>query len=271
MGSVVSRLSTRQQCHQHQHLPHTTAHHHLVMPQKYLVILIFFSLGLISGLPAPQSAEEQPLVTGETDEEQSNDAGDIIRAGASLASSLLALFGDQELRDQVGNTVSSGLNLTGELVRAGVPLAMAAIEQAPALINTTRTAIETLHSQENRERVSQIAGVGSRVAASAGSVASQAPLLFSQGTKLAGSIIHAANETAPLVVSNIQEFTDQIPLIAGFASAYAEVNAEQTGVVVRTFHTSLQCDLQCGELEDAQLKAECEVEFCKEVEEEEVK
>jgi len=247
------------------------------MPQKYLVILIFFSLGLISGLPAPQSAEEQPLVTGETDEEQSNDAGDIIRAGASLASSLLALFGqkvrfisdilgDQELRDQVGNTVSSGLNLTGELVRAGVPLAMAAIEQAPALINTTRTAIETLHSQENRERVSQIAGVGSRVAASAGSVASQAPLLFSQGTKLAGSIIHAANETAPLVVSNIQEFTDQIPLIAGFASAYAEVNAEQTGVVVRTFYTSLQCDLQCGELEDAQLKAECEVEFCKEVE-----
>ena len=107
----------------------------------------------------------------------------------------------QELRDQVGSTVSSGLNLTGELVRAGVPLAMAAIEQAPALINTTRTAIETLHSQENRERVSQIAGVGSRVAASAGSVASQAPLLLSQGTRLAGSIIHAANETAPLVVS----------------------------------------------------------------------
>merc|ERR1711971_1041783 len=169
MGSVVSRLSTRQQCHQHQHLPHTTAHHHLVMPQKYLVILIFFSLGLISGLPAPQSAEEQPLVTGETDEEQSNDARDIIRAGASLASSLLALFGqkvrfisdilgDQELRDQVGNTVSSGLNLTGELVRAGVPLAMAAIEQAPALINTTRTAIETLHSREQGESLSDSRG-----------------------------------------------------------------------------------------------------------------
>ena len=26
----------------------------------------------------------------------------------------------------------------------------------------------------------------------------------------------------------LQEFTDQIPLITGFASAYAEVNAEQT-------------------------------------------
>ena len=107
----------------------------------------------------------------------------------------------QELRDQVGSTVASGLNLTGELVRAGVPLAMAAIEQAPALLNTTRTAIETLHSDENRERVSQIAGVGSRVAASAGNVASQAPVLFSQGTRLAGSIIHAANRTAPLVVN----------------------------------------------------------------------
>ena len=170
----------------------------------------------------------------------------------------LSISSSQELRDQVGSTVSSGLNLTGELVRAGVPLARAAIEQAPALINTTRTAIETLHSAENRERVSQIAGVGSRVAASAGNVASQAPVLFSQGTRLAGSIIHAANETAPLVVNvgdrhdgqeechkscfqNIQEFTDQIPLIAGFASAYAEVNAEQTGVVVRTFYTSLQC------------------------------
>ena len=35
-----------------------------------------------------------------------------------------------------------------------------------------------------------------------------------------------------LSFQNIQEFTDQIPLIAGFASAYAEVNAEQTGEVV---------------------------------------
>ena len=114
---------------------------------------------------------------------------------------VINVFPEQELRDQVGSTVSSGLNLTGELVRAGVPLAMAALKQAPALINTTRTAIQTLHSEENRERVSQIAGVGSRVAASAGNVASQAPVLFSQGTRLAGSIIHAANRTAPLVVN----------------------------------------------------------------------
>ena len=30
------------------------------------------------------------------------------------------------------------------------------------------------------------------------------------------------------LLQGITEFTDQLPLIAGFASAYAEVNAEQT-------------------------------------------
>ena len=137
-------------------------------------------------------------------------------------------FSLQELRDQVGNTVASGINLTGEIVRAGVPLARAAIEQAPAIINGTRAALQAVNSDENRERVSQIAGVGTRVAQSAQRVASGTPELVSQGTRLVGSIIHAANDTAPLIVDGIQEFTDQIPLITGFASAYAEVNAEQT-------------------------------------------
>jgi len=251
-----------------------------------LLVLVFLSLTFISGLPAPQSGDSGSdygdYVEDTEATEDRDGAGDILRAGASLAGSLLALLGqkvrfvtdilsDKELRDQVGNTVSSGLNLTGEIAKIGVPLARAAIDQAPVLINNTRTAIETLNSPENRERVSQIAGVGSRVAARAGSVASQAPLLLSQGSRLAGSIIHAANQTAPLIVDGIQEFTDQIPLIAGFASAYAEVNAEQTQEVVRTFYTSLQCDLQCRDMEDADLKAECQAQFCKEEEEEEVK
>ena len=34
----------------------------------------------------------------------------------------------------------------------------------------------------------------------------------------------------------ITEFTDQLPLIAGFASAYAEVNAEQTQKVALKYH-----------------------------------
>ena len=60
--------------------------------------------------------------------------------------------------------------------------------------------------------------------------------MTNQGTRLAGSIIHAANETAPLIVDGIQEFTDQIPLITGFASAYAEVNAEQTQKVTYSIY-----------------------------------
>ena len=38
--------------------------------------------------------------------------------------------------------------------------------------------------------------------------------------------------------------------------------------VVNTFYTSLQCDLQCKDIEEADLKAECEREFCKEEEQE---
>ena len=39
--------------------------------------------------------------------------------------------------------------------------------------------------------------------------------------------------------------------------------------VVNTFYTSLQCDLQCKDLVDTDLKAECEVQFCKKVDEDE--
>ena len=74
----------------------------------------------------------------------------------------------------------------------------------------------------------------------------QVPELVGQGSRLVGSVIRAANDTAPLVLEvsitldtldilhqGINEFTDQLPLIAGFASAYAEVNAEQTQKVSR--------------------------------------
>lgn len=179
--------------------------------------------------------------------------------------------------------MATGLNLTGEVIKVGIPIARSAIEQAPAIINSTRTVLQTINSDENRERVQQIAGVGTRVAQGAGNIASGAPELVSQGSRLAGSLIHAANETAPLIVDGIQEFTDQIPLITGFASAYAEVNAEQTQKVsntdlisvcikcnvlqvVQTFYTSLQCDLQCRDVDDPDLRAECEVQFCKKIE-----
>merc|ERR1712012_1362212 len=94
------------------------------------------------------------------------------------------------------------------------------------------------------------------------------PTLVGQGSRLVGSVIRAANDTAPLVLDGITEFTDQLPLIAGFASAYAEVNAEQTQKVVQTFSRSLSCNLECDDMTDPQEKAECEEKYCKELEEE---
>ena len=132
----------------------------------------------------------------------------------------------QELRDQVTNTVGAGLDLGGQLIRTGVPL-------------------DVINEPENRERVSTITGVGTRVAAGASRVASGAPELVSQGTRLAGSLIKAANDTAPLIVDGIQEFTDQIPLITGFASAYAEVNAEQTQKVTSSSKPVPALNVQC--------------------------
>ena len=88
----------------------------------------------------------------------------------------------------------------------------------------------------------------------------QVPELVQQGGRLIESVIKAANDTAPLILNvssipkrkydnieisvtqGIEEFTDQLPLIASFASAYAEVNAEQAQKVsVDCRHTAKPC------------------------------
>ena len=48
--------------------------------------------------------------------------------------------------------MATGLNLTGEVIKVGIPIARSAIEQAPAIINSTRTVLQTINSDENRER-----------------------------------------------------------------------------------------------------------------------
>lgn len=92
-----------------------------------------------------------------------------------------------------------------------------------------------------------------------------------QGTRsasrLLGSVVRAANTTAPLISDGIQEFTDQIPLITGFAEAYAVTNAEAAQKVVGKFVGSFQCDQQCGQIEDQDLLDECQKQFCEEEEE----
>jgi len=257
---------------------------------SYLIIMLSYT----SSVPAPQTSDTSDTSLDdyygdydETTKDLTSTSGnndgliDLLDAANSLTQGFLTLFtqkvnfihslmSNQELRDQVGQTVSTGLNLTGEIARVAVPLVRNAASQVPRLLNTTRVAVETLNSEENRDRVRDIAGAGSQVVRRVGVVASQTPELLGQGSRLLGSVIKAANDTAPLILDGIQEFTDQLPLITGFASAYAEVNAEQAQKVAQTFYTSLQCDLQCRDLVDKDLKQECLVQFCTEKEEDAV-
>jgi len=87
------------------------------------------------------------------------------------------------------------------------------------------------------------------------------------GTRLLGSVVRAANDTLPLIADGIQEAQDMIPIVTGFATAYAEVNAEQAQKVASKFVGAFQCDQQCGNLTDEDLLAECSKQFCTQEEE----
>merc|ERR1712012_263315 len=197
-----------------------------------LLILVCFLAVPCPSIPAPQTSETDygddygdydASVKGPASS-PSDGLADLLKMGAGIAQGLMALLSDKELQDAVGTTVGAGVNLTGQLTRAAVPVAQGIVGAVPTLVG--------------------------------------------QGSRLVGSVIRAANDTAPLVLDGITEFTDQLPLIAGFASAYAEVNAEQTQKVVQTFSRSLSCNLECDDMTDPQEKAECEEKYCKELEEE---
>jgi len=247
------------------------------MTSRYWVFLSL-SLVLVHSKPAPQIEEKSDDsydddYYGDYDAEAASDAPDqggledILRLGAGLAEGLLTLLGekvkiingllsDKDLRAQVGNTVSAGLNFTGQIARAAAPVVQSVVQSVPAVLSSGRQALENLNSEEHQQRTRQaLQGVGE--------VAAQVPTLIEQGGKLIGSVIRAANDTAPLILNGIEEFTDQLPLITSFASAYAEVNAEQAQKVAQTFYSSLQCDIQCKEVVDKDLKHECQVQFCK--------
>merc|ERR1712127_1095029 len=194
----------------------------------YLVCLLVVPC---PALPAPQDTDNEEA-SKQVAPNPADGLGDILKFGGGLLQGLMSLLsdkvnfllrllGNKELQQTVGDTVGTGVNLSGQVARAAVPA------------------------------VSGIIGAGS------------------QGTRLLGSVIKAANDTAPLILQGINEFSDQLPLIAGFASAYAEVNAEQTQKVVNTFRCSLSRDLECEDLADSQAKAECEGNFCAQVEQDE--
>ena len=46
----------------------------------------------------------------------------------------IVLFIVQDLRDRVGSTVSTGVNLTGQLARVGVPLVTRVVQQVGILV-----------------------------------------------------------------------------------------------------------------------------------------
>ena len=93
--------------------------------------------------------------------------------------------------------------------------------QLPKILQSKTAGLTRLRQMNTSEAVEAVAGAGSRVAARVGAAAGRVPDLVEQGSSLLGSVIHAANETAPLVAEQISEFSDQLPLITGFASAYA--------------------------------------------------
>jgi len=251
------------------------------MISRYLVLAL--SLVLVCSLPVPETEDisedsYNDEYYGDYDSEAANATPakngleDILKLGSGLAEGLLALLGekvkiitgllgDKNLRAQVNNTVSAGLNLTGQIVRAAVPVVHGAVQSVPLILKSGRQALENLNSEDHQQRTRQaIQGVGQ--------AAAQVPELVQQGGRLIESVIKAANDTAPLILNGIEEFTDQLPLIASFASAYAEVNAEQAQEVAQTFYTSLQCDIQCKDVVDKDLKQECQVQFCTRKEEE---
>jgi len=199
------------------------------------LIMVSLAASLSTCLPAPQ--------TSTTPAPQAADYGDD--------------YGDYDQESKATPQSSDGL---GDILALGASLA-----EGLMAILANKELRESVHSSIGLG--ANLTGMLARAAVPlAQGLAAQVPELVGQGSRLVGSVIRAANDTAPLVLEGINEFTDQLPLIAGFASAYAEVNAEQTQKVVQTFSRSLSCNLECQDMLDPQEKVECEEKFCTELE-----
>ena len=72
------------------------------------------------------------------------------------------------------------------------------------LINATHRAVAVANSPAVRQRAGEVAGAGVAAAQGVGGQVStphlQVPELVGQGSRLVGSVIRAANDTAPLVL-----------------------------------------------------------------------
>jgi len=232
---------------------------------KVLIVVAVFLLEvqLGSGLPKPQPQSSEDYDEIYLDYEypdtvqssSGSDLGSLLKVGAGLAQTFGGLL-SQKLN--FIKELLSGLNLTGELFRA-----IQALAGSSQAVLAPRNIVSNSQVQA---RVGSVAAAGGDVVQGLGQIGAVVPRFIGEGARYAGSFVAAANEAAPLVVEGFQDFQKQIPLIRGFAQAYAEVNAEQAQLVRRTFQRSLECNLKCGNLSPGSAKNACEAEHCVKIE-----
>jgi len=228
----------------------------LTTRHSYLVPLLLVSSSL--ALPAPQTQEEAQC-TGQGPLCSSSSPGPVQASPGPVQAVLGTLLG--------GGGGDPPGRVLGDILEFGVGVAQGIFSLLGGKWNFFTQLLGDQEFQESFgdtfEAATNLTGQVLQVAVPVGQgIVAAVPQLVSQGSRFAGSVVRAANDTAPLILEGVSEFTDQIPLIAGFVSAYAEVNAEQSQIVAETFSRSLSCDLECRDLTSKAAKAACEIEFC---------
>jgi len=93
------------------------------------------------------SIHSLPLTDQTGSSKQGDDLGELLKVGAGVLESLLAILGpkvefvtklltDRELQTGLATTVSVGANLTGEVARVALPVAQGLLQVAPVIIET---------------------------------------------------------------------------------------------------------------------------------------
>jgi len=246
---------------------------------KWSLVLLFVVLCPSSPLPSPQSDDaleyyydydpDEPEKKAETTtpppvglsgllgalRDVTNTLFGVLQRKATLISNILE---DKKFRKRIGQTLELKSNFTQKVINVAAPLVRETVQQAPSLLAVgRRITSDLLQDKEARE-------VGGRLIDSAVGLTqrlvSEGPGLIQSGTKLFGGLLRATNKTSPLLIKNVREFGEQIPLVEGFAKAVASSNIGRAQNVADTFQTNLECDLKCGSLSGLN-KLSCETEF----------
>jgi len=219
---------------QHRQIANST-----IPPQHIMKIFIFLFLGsLASSLPAPQSEDEistdNRIVNIEDEEDKES------KESETNLGEILGLFG------QIGNDLLSLAREKGKLV-------------------TT-----VIQDKDFQDRVSNLVQTGvngtRQLVKASGPIVQQFRSTFSNTSRLASNVVKAAGQTAPLAQETLEEYQNQAPLLSGIARSYAEINIQAAQNVAKSFHESLRCNNECGDLE-GDLLEECKEKNCNTVDE----